>query len=493
MLSELPAAVSRLQTAWPSGQRGWLVGGVVRDLVLNRRLHDVDLATDGDALSAARRMANALGGSFYVLDAERGVGRALVELEGDQLTIDVARLRGPDLEADLRARDFTLNAMALDIATPDDLIDPLGGYTHVRQKQIVPCSPTAIADDPVRAIRGLRFAAQLRFVLTREARTQIRAASLAAVSAERIRDEFLRCVGGPRPTAALRGLEHTGLLEQIAPELLTLRGVTQSPPHELDVWEHTLAVVERIDQIFDLLGPTHDVDAASDLMYGWVSVRLGRYRHQISERLAAELTPGRPRRWLAILAALVHDIGKPAVRTVDDTGRIRFLGHEGDGARIAVSLLERLRCSNDEIAYVRDFVANHMRPRSLVKAHGADLGGRAIYRFFRDARDAAPEIVLFSLADLLGKSFGPPSDADEWATQVAGCARLLGAFFEAGAPEVHPPALVSGDDLLQELGLKPGPRIGRLLESIREAQAAGDVTDRAGALALARTLLDTEP
>lgn len=485
---ELPPAIEPIRAAWPEGQRGWLVGGVVRDLLLNRRLHDIDLVTDGDALTAARRMANTLGGAFYALDPERGVGRALVTLEGDPLTIDVARLRGPDLDADLRARDFTINALALDLAALDDLIDPLGGYAHLRAKQITACAPTAIADDPVRAIRAVRFAAQLGFRLTAETRALVRGASLAAVSAERVRDEFLRCVGGRRPAAALRGLEHTGLLAQVAPELLALRGVEQSPPHQLDVWEHTLAVVERFDDILTLLGPVHDVDAASDLTYGWISVRLGRYRRAISARLTAEPVPGRPRRWLAMLGALLHDIGKPATRRVDEDGRIRFLGHEDVGATLTGALAERLRLSRDEAAYLRAFVFGHMRPRALTRAHGEEVGGRAVYRFFRDTGDSAPEIVLFSLADLLGKRIGPPPDQAEWSAHVGGCARMLSAAFDPADPVARPPALVSGDDLQRELGLRPGPAIGRLLESIREAQAAGEVVDRDGALAYARTL-----
>ena len=488
MLLELPASIERVRQAWPQGQRGWLVGGVVRDLLLNRRLHDVDLATDGDALGAARRLANSLGGAFFVLDAERGVGRALVELEGDRLTIDVARLRGEGLEADLRARDFTFNAMALDLAAPEDLIDPLDGYGHLRSKQIVACAPSAIQEDPVRAVRAVRFAAQLGFRLATETRALVRAADLSAVSAERMRDELLKCVGGPKPVAAIRGLEHTGLLGQILPEVLEMRGVTQSPPHQFDVWEHTLSVVGHLDQVFTLLGPVHDVDAASDLTIGWVSVRLGRYRHEISARLTAEPTPDRPRRWIAMLAALLHDVGKPATRTVEESGRIRFLGHEGKGAEMAVAILERLRFSRDEINYVRDFIAHHMRPRSLSRAHGDAIGGRAIYRFFRDAHDAAPEIVLLSLADFLGKQVGPPADQTDWSTHVSACAKLLAAAYDPTTQTAHPPALVTGDDLQRELMLKPGPIIGRLLEAIREAQAAGEVVDREGARAWARTM-----
>lgn len=488
---ELPEVVNRTCALLPDTAKVWLVGGAVRDLLLNRRVHDVDFAVDGDALALARRVADALGGAFYALDAERGAGRILLRgADSPAQTLDFARLRGADIFADLAARDFTINAIAVPLNAPDTCLDPLRGIADLRAKLIRACSPDAIAADPVRSVRAVRLAAQLNFRIEKETRAAIKAhaAELPRVAAERIRDEFIRCLGGPQPAASLRALDLLGLLEQFIPELKALQGLAQSPPHTLDVWEHTLAVVTRLAEIIYLLGPTHDVDAASDLTAGTVSVRLGRYREPISAQLAQPLAGDRPRRWALMLAALLHDAAKPETRSLETDGRVRFIGHEGRSAALAVNVLTRLKFSADEIRYTQTVVAHHMRPRQLTRE--GEPGPRAIHRFFRDTGAAGVDIVLLSLADFLGKYGSLPPPEDEWAHHVAGCARMLEAYFEKRETVVAPPLLVNGDDLMSELSLKPGPQIGRLLEAVREAQAAGEIHSRDEALAYARDTLN---
>jgi tRNA nucleotidyltransferase/poly(A) polymerase len=488
---ELPEIVTRVRALVPEAAQVWLVGGAVRDLLLNRRVHDVDFAVDGDGLAVARRVADALGGAFYALDAERGAGRIILrEAEGPAQTLDFARLRGADIFADLAGRDFTLNAIAVPLHAPDTCLDPLRGTADLRAKLIRACSATAIADDPIRGVRAVRLAAQLNFKIEKETRAAIKAhaSELDRVSAERVRDEFIRCLGGPQPAASLRALDLLGLLAQIVPELKTLQGLTQSPPHTLDVWEHTLAVVARLAEVIYLLGPVHDVDAASDLTSGMVSARLGRYRAPISAHLAQPLAGERSTRWIVLLAALLHDAAKPETRTVEADGRIRFLGHEGRSAALTVEVMTRLKFSADEIRHAQLIVAHHMRPRALTRE--GEPRARAIYRFFRDTGAAGVDIVLLSLADFLGKYGAHPPPEDEWAHHVAGCTKMLEAYFEKREVVVAPPVLINGNDLLREFGLKPGPQIGRLLEAVREAQAAGEINTRAEALAYAQRSLE---
>jgi tRNA nucleotidyltransferase/poly(A) polymerase len=487
---ELPEIITRVRALLPEPARVWLVGGAVRDLLLSRRVHDVDFAVDGDALAIARRVADALGGAFYPLDAERGAGRIILRgAEAPGQTLDFARLRGADIFADLAARDFTVNAIAVPLTAPDTCLDPLRGIADLRAKLIRACAPDAIAADPIRGVRAVRLAAQLNFRIEKETRAAIKAhaTELPRVAAERIRDEFIRCLGGPQPAASLRALDLLGLLEQIVPELKALQGLAQPPPHTLDVWEHTLAVITRLAEIIHLLGPVHDVDAASDLTAGTVSVRLGRYRGPISARLAQPLAGDRPTRWVLMLAALLHDAAKPETRSLEADGRIRFLGHEGRSAALTANVLARLKFSADEIRYAQTVVAHHMRPRQLTRE--GEPRPRAIHRFFRETGAAGVDIVLLSLADFLGKYGAHPPPEDEWAHHVAGCARMLEAYFEKHEAIVAPPPLVNGDDLMRELGLKPGPKIGRLLEAVREAQAAGEINTRDEALAYARDAL----
>ncbi len=491
---DLPEIVVRVRALLPDATKVWLVGGAVRDVLLNRRVHDLDFAVDGDGLAIARRVADALGGAFYALDVERGAGRVILKAaEGIGQTLDFARLRGADIFADLAGRDFTINAIAVPLGAPDSCLDPLHGVADLRAKLVRACSPTAIGDDPIRGVRAVRIAAQLNFKIETGTRAAVKAHAheLGRVSAERVRDEFIRCLGGPQPAASLRALDLLGLLAQIVPELKATQGLAQSPPHTLDVWEHTLAVVTRLAEVIYLLGPAHDVDAASDLTAGLVSVRLGRYRGPISARLAEPLAGDRPTRWVLMLAALLHDAAKPEARSVEADGRIRFLGHEGRSAALTAEVLTRLKFSTDEVRYAQAVVAHHMRPRQLTRE--GEPHARAIYRFFRDTGAAGVDIVLLSLADFLGKYGGQPPPQDEWAHHVAGCAKMLEAYFEKREVIIAPPPLINGDDLMRELGLRPGPQIGQLLEAVREAQAAGEVRDRDGALSLARRGLEQPP
>jgi putative nucleotidyltransferase with HDIG domain len=497
-----PSLLDDIRRALPDA-RIWLVGGAVRDALLNRRVQDLDFAVEGDALAAARQTAHALNASFYPLDSERDVGRVIVTRDEARFTLDFARLRGPDpsallsvagqgLAADLAARDFTINAIAVSLADPETLIDPLNGEADLRAKIIRACSPHSIADDPVRAVRAIRLAAQLDFRLDQDTRAAVRAqaGALARTSPERRRDEFIRCLGNPRAAAALRALERLGLLEHLAPEVLALKGVTQSPPHELDAWEHTLATVARLEEVLAVLGPVHDVDAASDLTLGLVSVRLGRFRQNIAGHLRTVLSGDRPARWLLMLAALLHDVGKPQTRTVEPDGRIRFLNHEVVGAEMTARRLARLHFSADEVRRAKTIIVHHMRARQLSKEGSPTR--RAIYRFFHDTGEAGVDIVLLSLADFLAKTNSGPPPQDEWDKHLGVCAQLLGAYFERPQESVSPPALITGHDLIAEFGLEAGPRIGKLLEAVREAQAAGDIADRAGALAFVQKRLAEE-
>ncbi len=479
---EFPPILQDVRRALPGDAKVWLVGGAIRDALLNRRIQDLDFVVDGDALTAARVVAEALRAAFYPLDSERDVGRVILTRDDARFTLDFARLRGPGLEADLAGRDFTLNALAVSLADPETLLDPLQGEADLRSKLIRLCSPRSIADDPIRGIRAIRLAAQLDFRIDKDTRTAIRAqaGALARTSAERRRDEFIRCLGSARPGASLRALDRLGLLANLAPEVLALKGVTQSPPHELDVWEHTLIAVTHLDEVLNLLGPTHNVDAASDLTLGLISVRLGRYRQALTDHLRAPLSGDRPARWLLMLAALLHDIGKPQTRTVEPDGRIRFLNHENIGARMAERRLTQLRFSSDEIKRAKTIIAHHMRARQL--SQGTSPTRRAIYRYFRDTGEAGVDIILLSLADFLAKQAGGPPPQDEWALHLDVCAQLLGAYFERPDESVSPPALINGHDLIAEFGLEAGPQIGKLLEAVREAQAAGEIADCAAAL-----------
>lgn len=488
---QLPAAIERLRAVLPKDLEIYLVGGAVRDILLGRPLHDIDIAVAGAAIPLARRVANQLKADFYPLDPERDAGRVLIQEEdGQRLTLDFITLHGADIDADLAARDLTINAMAIDLRQPDALLDPLGGAADLAAKILRAGAPDSFAADPVRVLRAVRMAATLGMQIEKETRARMRAAAkkLNEVSAERLRDEIFRLLQAPKLATSFRALDLLGALEPIFPELGKLKGVEQSAPHVFDVWEHTLQVLDKLAVVLGALDEHYPEEGAADLVSGLIVLRLGRFRAQVSKLMAEELVPGRPRRALLFFAALFHDAGKALTRSVEPNGRIRFIEHETRGAEITDSRAATLHLSSAEIDYLHTVAKYHGRPFLLTKEAGSP-SPRAIYRFFRDSGAVGVDICLLSLADLLGK-YGSAVSEDELARHLDTLRALLEAYYEQPQLSVDPPVLLNGDELMTELGLKPGPKVGEILEVLREAQAAGEVADRQQALALAKSLLD---
>jgi poly(A) polymerase len=471
----------------------YLVGGAVRDALLNKQAHDLDFTLPKDALKTARRVANALKGAYYRMDEEHETGRViLVEEDGTRIILDFVAMNGPTLEDDLKGRDFTVNAMAVDVHKPQELFDPLGGLTDLLNKELRACSPTSFRDDPVRILRAVRIAAAYRLRIQPETRGFIKPAVglLPNTSIERLRDELFKILDGPQPATTIRGLDMLGALVHVLPEFAPMKGVAQSSPHTYDVWEHTLHTLERLENIFALLDESyiHDNEAGGDLSSGLISQRLGRFRQQITEHLDTRLTIERSPRALLFLAALYHDVAKPQCRSEEADGRIRFTGHEDVGAKIIGERAVELRLSNPEVERLKTVVCYHKRPWTMVK-ESHPPSRREIYRFFRDTGPAGVDICLLDLADIM--AIHAPSALQDALSKHLDLVRiLLEAYWEEFTEVVSPPPLVNGRDLMKAFKLKPGPKVGEMLEAIREAQAVGEVKTKKDALAFGEKWLE---
>ena len=487
--SRFPETVLKLLPHMDRDTPVWLVGGAVRDHLLGRYTVDLDFAVDGDALRMARHLADRLGGYYYVLDKQRGTGRVILEEEpGQRRMLDFACLRGPDINSDLRARDFTINAFAINLRDPEQWLDPTGGSNDLKQKILRTCSPNAVADDPVRALRAVRLTTELDLRMEPETLLQVQQAGpgLGRVSPERVRDEVLRILDVHRPGRALRLLAHLSLLFVIFPELADLEGLEQPPPHVYKALEHTLVVVDRLGDLVSMLETGYDPETATDLMLAHVVQRLGRFFEQLSNHLNHTLSYGRKVRQLLFFASLYHDAGKPIVRAINSNDPTTIQGHENIGAELIEARAAALRMSNSEVRRLGQIVRHHVRPMILERSPTVTL--RAIYRFYRQAGESGVEAILLSLADLLG-THAPLVPQDAWESRVDVAGTLLEAFFEAREERIDPPPLLRGDELIQKMGLTSGPKIGQLLEIIQEAQVAGEVTSPEEALALARRVI----
>lgn len=485
-----PAVHQTIRRQSHHNQRIYLVGGCIRDLLLGQPSHDIDFTVSGDAVQLARQIAGELKAGFYVLDDERKTARVILQnLQGNRFYLDFAKQRGFSIEQDLKVRDFTVNAMAIDLMKEDRLIDPLNGALDLRKKQLRACNEHSFADDPVRVLRAIRLSMQLEFQIEKQTLQWLRSAVglLPESSIERQRDEFFKMLDVRQIHTAVSLLDRLGVLQVLIPELMATKGVQQTSPHTLPVWEHTLETLRWLETLYDLLLRGPEFIKGESLLAGMASLSLGRYRTQLQEHFSASLHAERSLRGLLFFAALLHDIGKPLTQQQQADGRIRFLHHDRIGAEIAEKITRQFAFSNPEVERVTLMVREHMRIHHLASISN-EVSRRSIYRYFRTLENAGVDVCLLSLADTLA-TYGIGIPPAQWERELTICRQLLEAWFEKRNETVSPLRLVNGDDLIQRFGIKPGPQLGRLLESVREAQAAGQIHTVDEALNLVELLL----
>jgi tRNA nucleotidyltransferase/poly(A) polymerase len=460
----------------------YLVGGAVRDLLLGRaRVTDFDFVLPGDGLAIARQVANGIKAAFYPLDPERKTGRVVATTSGlGKIYLDFASYRGESLEADLADRDFTINAIALSLTGSPLLIDPWQGQRDLANTLIRATSEVAFEHDPVRVLRAVRQAIEFGFTIEPETETLIRQAAhrLPAVSSERQRDELLKLLNTPAPGQAVQILRRLEVLSHFLPEVQAMAGVGQSAPHHLDVFDHTALALD----IWSHLSRADWTELPEQVR--------PEVQHYLNEALAGELS----RRLAISLALLLHDTGKSLTRTEEKSAkglRTHFYGHEQESAKITRRVMNRFHFSSQATQFVERVVAHHMRP--LLLANETKLSRRAVYRFFRDTAgptfQAGPAVALHALADRRA-TYPPGQGQAETKALLQVIHQLLAAYFAEREQVIDPPPLLTGHDLMENLGLAEGSLIGQLLQRLREAQATGQVTSKADALEFIKSNLD---
>jgi poly(A) polymerase len=472
------------------GHQGYIVGGFIRDWLLGRQTNDIDIAVDGDALNIAEEMAKSLGGKFVLLDEVNNIARIVVIEEEQQWHLDFSSFL-ESVESDLARRDFTINAMAVELKqfvsyeprakqSQLKLIDPFSGKEDLRNRTVRAVSEQIFEADTARLLRAVRLAAELGFTIEMKTEGLIRRYSQSStkVPGERVREELLRLLVLPRAAHYLRYLDDLGLLLALVPELAESKGVEQPTVHFWDVFDHSLQTVATVE----FLIRENDWEYGNEDM--WTSVP---WSDSIAQHLSQEVSKGSTRKALLKLGGLFHDIAKPKTKSVNDTGRAHFYGHTKQGADMAAAILGRLRFSNKEISLVKSLVYHHLRPVQMSSSRELPTQ-RAIYRYFRDTDDAGIDILFLALADYLA-SRGPLANMEEW----KGLCQLMNYILtehENQQAKVLPVKLVNGHDLINIFGLPPGPLIGELLALVREAQAGGELINREEALTLVRRELN---
>ena len=423
----------------------FLVGGAVRDALLGRSTDDIDVAVAGDAIAVARFVTDALDADIYIMDRERDVARVFVKRGTRVVTIDFAKFRGATLDDDLRARDFTLNAMAADLpGNPIALIDPLEGAADLGKKVLRRCSPLSIANDPIRALRAVRLSVQFDLKIHPDTGTDIRrhACALSEISRERVRDEFFTLLRLERAARGLRVLAHMGLLRQILPV-------------DADKLEVTLSVVERMAAILSAISSRRTDDTAAAFDLGMLIMQLDRYRAKLQAHLAQAYGNGREHTELLVLAATIHALDS---------------GDEDRGfasARQAAIVAKALVLTQDERRRLSLIVGNY---KLIVECNAWSLADQ--HRFWNRLGDCGIDAILLAAAFMMGVERSGLRQS-EWLQFVDRATLLLDAFFNRYDEVVDPRPLLDGRDVQRLLNIGPGPPVGQMLAQLREAQAEG--------------------
>ena len=463
-LAVQPAVVAA--RAGLAGDRpAWIVGGALRDALLGaERIADLDLVVaDRSAAAAARGIAKAARRPSFPLSEEFGAWRVV----GGDWICDVAPMQGDRIGDDLLLRDFTVNAMAVPLFG-GQLVDPAGGLADLQARTLRMVAPDAYARDRLRPLRLVRFATELGFGVAPETASATRewAPRVVEAAGERVFAELRRIVVAGRAAEGLQLASELGVLGAVLPELEALRGIEQSHFHHLDVYDHTIEVLNALIAIDANLSDYFPADAAE-------------LRRVLDEPLADELTRAQGLRF----AALLHDIGKARTRGLTGSGRVTFIGHDTLGAEMVRKLCNRLRASERLREFLAQITRHHLALGFLV--HERPLSRRTVYRYLKLCSPVEVEVTLLTCADRLATRGKNADVAIEAHLDLARSLMTAALRWRAQGP---PRAPLRGDELADELGITPGPDLGRILAELEEASYAGEVTTADQAVEYARRL-----
>jgi len=437
LTKQAPAAAELAKLFKVAGFKLALVGGPVRDAILGRLGNDLDFTTDAhpkDSEKILKKWADSvwdIGAAFGTVAGKKG-----------QITVEITTYRsesydpssrkpdvefGKSIEADLARRDFTINAMALELTTDEPIfIDLFNGVVDLQKKLIrTPGKPEdSFSDDPLRMMRVARFMSQLNFAVDQSVVVAIKsmAARLEIISAERIRDEFIKIIMSPAPRLGITLLVETGLADYFLPEVPKLKLEIDEHHHHKDVYEHSLTVLEQAIALEDrLAGPN-------------LTLRL---------------------------AALLHDIGKPKTKQLIAGGGVSFHHHEVVGARMSKERMKKLRFDNQLINDVSQLVFLHLRFHGYGSSEWTDS---AVRRYVRDAGELLTHLHLLTRADCTTRNKKKAEGLAKTYDQLEERIQLLMQQEELN--KIRPD--LSGDQIMAILEIKPSPTVGKAYDFLLE-------------------------
>lgn len=427
---------------------GYLVGGSIRDLFTKNCVFcDRDISIKG-AENFARKIAKKWDGTFIELDNENKIYRVVLP---DKINfLDISELQGNNIEEDLKRRDFTINAIAYDLAN-NEFIDVTGGLKDLKNKVLRHIDDKNFEDDPLRILRAFRFYAVTGFKMTIELENALKKYLPLALNPakERINYEIMKLFGGDFASGALLKMDEFGLLEKIFPCVTEMKKVPPNTHHHLDLFNHVVETVRQIEILYNKISGFE------------------------KEHLDAIDFGGFPRINHLKLAGFLHDIGKFSTWTIEEGGRHRFIKHDDVGSKMVVPLLRDLKFSKKQIEYISCMIKNHIYPSNVIVA--PNLNDKVMMRYVRKMDDNVVDNIILAKADRLSAR-GVDITEEIVNTNISGLDKLLDFYLSKKDSLAPLPKLIDGREIMEILNIKPSPKLGEIINATNEAQLNGDIT-----------------
>ena len=450
-----------------AGEAGvYLVGGAVRNALLNQLANDLDFAVASNVEKLARKVSRELHTDFYPLDAEREAYRLIFsDHDGMIQYFDFSRIRGNSIDSDLSGRDFTINAMAVRLNDHQKLIDPLGGAQDLRDKNIKACCSSSIQDDPIRILRAIRFAAAGGYKIASETRNQLKVGVqlLKLVSVERKRDELFKIMSLDQLLAALRALDWLGVFPVLFPEI---RPTIDNAMQNVDAFQTKMDFSSsgEIVRLVNLITRKNVSEDVGSLLSGMAGSVLDRFRQEFKAYLIQKYTPDRNFYQLLQTGNLLYLIQK-------------WPGTPGESG---LKNIKEMNLSREEVHFITNLTSFPDSMEKIIKAD-ATLTRRDAFLFFNSTGSAGIAATILYLGNYLA-SQNKDLDPDKWKMLLEKTGFLWDAWWNKYTEIIDPKPLLDGDEIALEFHLTPGPIIGKCLDFLRAEQAAGGINSRNDAI-----------
>lgn len=439
---------------------GYLVGGSLRDFFMGKTTCDRDI-TIKNADLFAQKLAKEFDGTLVTLDSENKIYRVVLS---DKINyLDISEMQGNCIEDDLKRRDFTINAIAYNLAD-DSFVDATGGLQDLESKVLRHIKDENFEDDPLRILRAFRFYAVTGFDMTPELEAALKKHLHLALnpSPERISYEILKLFGGKYASKALLKMDEIGLLEMIFPNIKEMKQVPPNTHHHLGLFYHVVETVRQIEIIYEGL------------------------EGEEKEHLDSVDFGGFPRINHLKLAGFLHDIGKFSTWTIEESGRHRFIKHDDVGSKMVVPILKQMKFSKKQIEYISCLIKNHIYPSNVIVA--PDLNEKVMMRYVRKMENNVIDNIVLAKADRLSAR-GVDVTQEMVDANLNGLSTLLRFYLDKKSSLKPLPKLLDGKEIMDLKGIKQSPELGKIIKSLQEAQLNGEVNTREEAVSYVLSLV----